>query len=158
MDKKVTKEVVIASPKASHFRLDPKFSIRPHSAKPKKKSSRDHETGVPPLDLNEKPLRPWSAHPKSRSHLSPKRIVRETLKKPHLQPPIREVEVATEGQGQALGQTEECMTVVNLPGLDITPRSYSLASTPGLDGQEIHLDDGVKTLVSGNRILNYDIL
>jgi hypothetical protein len=55
--------------------------VRPHSARARKSDSQLDNNGIPTVT---RLRRPWTAHPKTRSDVSPKRVVRPpTLKKSH---------------------------------------------------------------------------
>lgn len=129
------------SPKASQYRMNPerRIVIRPQSARPKK-AVKDGGSPVPPLD-HDRPRRPWSAQPKSRSDMSARRVMRANqLRKPHMRPPVRvtPVDTAEDAGLSVMGLDTQAM-------LGFTPQTYQLpATTPAAE-----LDQEVRTLVSG---------
>ncbi|XP_021370273.1 leucine-rich repeat-containing protein 74A-like isoform X2 [Mizuhopecten yessoensis] len=131
----------VESPKASQYRIVPerRIAIRPLSARAKK-SPKDGGSDVPQLDL-ERPRRPWTAHPKTRSDMSANRVARPAhLRKSHMRPPVRTTlpETTEEGKLSVMGLDTQAM-------LGFTPQTYQLPTA------STDLGQGVRTLVSDDQ-------
>ena len=123
--------------------------IRPHTAKPKKTSELDRSTSPDPQPT--RTIRPWSAHPKTRSNVSKKKIVRQNLRKSHMRPPSRSSKTGSETP-RSTSTDGQVLSIVGFENVDLayTPRTYQIPGEEGRQEADGILEHGVRTLISGN--------